>query len=65
MALTMSMFQVKIGMRNMVMPGARRQSTVVMMLTAVRTVATPVSSTPMIHRSAPAPGEWMASDSGV
>ena len=27
------MFQVKIGIRNMVMPGARRQTTVVIMLT--------------------------------
>ena len=65
MALTMNMFQVKIGIRNMVIPGARRQKTVVMRFTAVRIEATPVTTTPMIHRSAPDPGEWMASDSGV
>ena len=49
----------------MVMPGARRQKMVVTMLTAVAMVARPVSSRPTIHRSAPAPGECTASDSGA
>ena len=35
------MFQVKIGMRNIVMPGARIVDTVAMMLTAVMMPATP------------------------
>ena len=59
------MFQVKIGIRNIVMPGARRQTIVVTMLTAPRIVPRPATTRPMIHRSAPAPGEWTASDSGV
>ena len=53
-----SMFQVKIGMRNMVMPGARRQKMVVTRLTPAKMVASPVSTSAMIHRSAPAPGEF-------
>jgi hypothetical protein len=48
-----STFQVKIGMRNMVMPGARMQMIVVMKLTAPRMVPNPASASPMIHRSAP------------
>ena len=51
--LVTSMFQVKIGMRNIVMPGARIVSTVATMLTAVSTPDRPVSTTAMIHRSAP------------
>ena len=58
-------FQVKIGIRNIVMPGARMQTTVVIMLTAPRMVPRPAMISPMIHRSPPAPGEWMASVSGV
>jgi hypothetical protein len=38
---------------------------VVMKLTAPRMVPSPATSRPAIHRSAPAPGEWIASDSGV
>ena len=53
------MFQVKIGIRNIVMPGARMQITVVIMLTAPRMVPRPGMARPMIHRSAPAPGELM------
>ena len=60
-----SMFQVKIGIRNMVMPGARRQMIVVMKLTAPRMVPRPAMVSPMIHMSAPAPGEWMAELSGA
>ena len=59
------MFQVKIGIRNIVMPGARMQITVVIMLTPPRMVPRPATARPMIHRSAPTPGEWIASDSGV
>ena len=39
--LTTSMFQVKIGMRNIVMPGARMVNTVATMLTAVSTPGQP------------------------
>jgi hypothetical protein len=59
------MFQLKIGIRNMVMPGARMVNTVVMKLTPPRIVPSPDSARPMIHRSAPAPGEWMTSLSGA
>ena len=43
--LVTSMFQVKIGMRNMRMPGARMVTTVVTMLTPVRMPDSPVSAT--------------------
>ncbi len=59
------MFQVKIGIRNIVMPGARRQTTVVIMFTAPRMVPRPPMTRPEIHRSAPTPGEWIALLSGV
>ena len=59
------MFQVKIGIRNIVMPGARMVKTVVMKLTPPRMVPRPDSARPMIHRSAPAPGEWITSLSGA
>ncbi len=59
-----STFHTKIGMRNMVMPGARMQMMVVMKLTAPRIVPKPEKARPMIHRSAPMPGERTASDSG-
>ncbi len=58
-------FQVKMDIRNMVMPGARRQRMVVIMLTAEAMVPTPVRPTPMIHRLVPTPGLWMASASGM
>ncbi|CFR75176.1 Uncharacterised protein [Mycobacterium tuberculosis] len=51
------MFQVKIGIRNIVIPGARMHTTVVIMLTAPRIVPRPATIKPMIHRSPPAPGE--------
>ena len=54
--LVTSMFQVKIGIRNIVMPGARMVTTVAMMFTAVRMPESPVSTTPMIHRSPPSAG---------
>ncbi len=60
-----STFHVKIGIRNIVMPGARMQMMVVMKLTAPRMEPKPDSATPMIHMSAPTPGECTASDSGA
>ncbi len=59
------MFQVKIGIRNIVIPGARRQTIVVVMLTAPRIVPRPDTARPMIHRSPPTPGACVALDSGV
>jgi hypothetical protein len=61
----MRMFQVKIGIRNMVMPGARSVRIVVIMLTPPRIVPRPESASPMIHMSAPTPGELVASESGT
>jgi hypothetical protein len=60
-----SVFQVKIGIRNIVMPGARMQKIVVMKLTPPRIVPKPESARPMIHRSAPMPGEFAALVSGA
>ena len=60
-----SAFQVKIGMRNIVMPGARMQKIVVTKLTPPRIVPKPDSARPMIHRSAPMPGEFVALVSGA
>ncbi|RPK52301.1 hypothetical protein EES39_02015 [Streptomyces sp. ADI92-24] len=57
-------FQTKIGMRNIVMPGARMQMIVVMKLTEPRIVPNPEKARPMIHISAPTPGERTASESG-
>ena len=51
------MFQVKIGIRNMVMPGARMHTTVVTKLTPPRIVPNPDRTSPMIHMSPPMPGE--------
>ena len=62
--LVTSTFQVKIGIRNMVMPGARMQMIVVTKLTPPRMVPSPDSTRPMIHRSAPTPGEYTALVSG-
>ena len=59
------MFQVKIGIRNIVMPGARSVMIVVMKLTAPRMVPRPAVISPTIHRSAPRLGEWMTSLSGA
>ena len=57
--LVSRMFQVKIGIRNIVMPGARMLKIVVMKLTAPRIVPKPASARPMIHRSPPSPGEYI------
>ena len=59
-------FQVKIGIRNMVMPGARRQTIVVMKLTPPRIVPRPLTARPAIHRFAADAGRVQpTSDSGV
>ena len=58
MTLVSSTFQVKMGIRNMVMPGARMQMIVVTKLTPDRIVPSPDSVRPMIHRSLPMPGEY-------
>ena len=51
-----STVQVKIGIRNMVMPGARMHRIVVMKLTAPRMVPKPARARPKTHRSPPSPG---------
>ena len=58
------MFQVKIGIRNMVMPGARMHRIVVTKLTPPRIVPRPDRVRPMIHMSPPTPGEYVALVSG-
>ena len=63
--LVMRMFQVKIGIRNIVMPGARMQTIVVMKLTAPRIVPKPPSARPKMTRSPPSPGSYVELDSGV
>ena len=47
-----SAFQVKIGIRNSVMPGARRQTIVAMKLTPPRIVPRPPTARPAIQRFA-------------
>jgi hypothetical protein len=54
-----------MGSRNMVMPGARRQTIVVSMLTAPRIVPRPATIRPAIHRFAPTPGLCAEVDSGA
>ncbi|CAH0327606.1 hypothetical protein SRABI128_06273 [Microbacterium sp. Bi128] len=58
-------FQVKIGIRHMVMPGARMQMMVVMKLTAPRMVPKPESARPKTQRSPPTPGLNVVLDSGA
>ena len=65
MTLVTMMFQVKIGIRNIVIPGQRNVITVVIMLTAPRMVLRPAMARPMIHRSVPTPGEFIALFSGA
>ena len=59
------MFQVKIGIRHMVIPGARMQMMVVMKLTPPAMVPKPVSASPNTQRSPPTPGEYVVSESGA
>ena len=63
--LVTRVFQVKIGIRNMVMPGARMQMIVVMKLTPPRMVPRPAIHRPITHRSPPTPGEATESLSGT
>ena len=58
-------FHTKIGIRNIVIPGARMQMIVVMKLTAPRMVPRPAIHRPITHRSPPTLGDRMASESGV
>src|ERR1700710_3312709 len=58
-------FQVKIGMRNMVMPGARIVMMVVMKLTAPRMVPKPLRARPKTHRFPPRPGVNVVDVSGA
>ena len=62
--LVSRMFQVNIGIRNMVMPGARMQMIVVTKLTPPRIVPSPDRTRPMIHMSPPIPGEYSELVSG-
>ena len=50
------MFQVKIGIRNIVIPGARMQTTVVIMLTPPRMVPRPADAQSHDPQVAAAPG---------
>ena len=58
-------FQTKIGMRNMVIPGARMLTMVVMKLTAPRMVPKPLSASPKTQRFPPSEGEKVVVDSGT
>ncbi len=60
-----SAVQTKIGMRNMVMPGARIVMIVVMKFTAPRMVPNPLSARPNTQRLPPMPGVNVVSDSGA
>jgi len=57
-------FQVKIGMRHIVMPGARIVMIVVMKFTEPRMVPKPESPSPTIQRLPPSPGENVVLASG-
>ena len=58
-------FQVKIGMRNMVIPGARMVKMVVMKFTPPMMVPNPPRAKPKTQRSPPIPGENVAFDKGA
>ena len=58
--LVTSVFHEKIGMRHIVIPGARIVMIVVMKLTAPRIVPKPLMPRPSIHKLPPAPGEKVA-----
>ena len=59
------MVQVNIGIRNIVMPGARRQMIVVMKLTAPRMVPNPLRARPAAHSDPPIRGLPRLSDGGT
>ena len=58
-----SIVQTMIGIRNIVIPGARILKIVTRKLTAPRIELVPMRMTPMIQRSSPTP-EYFASDRG-
>ena len=58
-------FQVKIGMRNIVIPGARMVKMVVMKFTPPRIVPNPPRARPNTHKSPPIPGENVVFDKGA
>jgi hypothetical protein len=58
-------FQVKIGMRHIVIPGARMVMIVVMKFTPPRIVPKPLRASPKTHRSPPIPGENVVFESGA
>jgi len=60
-----SVFHVKIGIRNIVIPGARMVMIVVMKLTAPRIVPNPLKARPKTHRFPPNPGENVVLDNGA
>ena len=59
------MFQVKIGIRNMRMPGARIGEDRDHEVDAPRTLEMPTSASPTIHRSIPRPAPQVGSLSGA
>ena len=59
------MFQGKMGMRNIDIPGARIADTVATTFTPPSTLDRPVSTMAINHRSPPTAGERMPSDSGA
>ncbi len=63
--LVNNMFQVKMGIRNIVIPGPRRQMIVVITFIAARMVPRPETIRPLTHRSPPSPGECSALCSGA
>ena len=60
-----NVFQVKIGMRHMVIPGARIVMMVVMKLTPPKMVPKPLIASPKTHKSPPIPGEKVVLESGA
>lgn len=65
MRLVATMDHEKTGIRSMVMPGARRSSTVHSTVPATRIMPRLAAKLPRIHRSVPNPGENSALESGV
>src|SRR5699024_1614493 len=58
-------FQVKIGIRHIVIPGARIEMMVVIRFTPPRMVPKPCRPSPKTQMSPPIPGEYVAFDSGA
>ena len=60
-----SVFQVKIGIRHIVIPGTRMVMMVVMKFTAPKMVPNPLKPRPNTHMLPPSPGEKVWLESGV